>query len=185
MSDASRRSESDSLVAEDTEVREKAIPPNDPTLFNTLLVLLSHGFHLGSVKNAPGTVGSLWGPVLIWGLQSISTHPAFLFASWVVIFLAGVPICVAGIRHYQTKDPGHVVFDEIAAFPLVFLFVPITWGNAVAGFLLFRFFDILKPWPVRQVERIPGGWGVMADDQFAGIYAGAILTIIWFGFGPF
>ena len=156
-----------------------------PKPFDPWLVLLAHGFHFGSVRKAPGTVGSLWGPVLIWALQSISTHPLFMFASGVALFLVGVPICAAGVRHYQKKDPGHVVFDEIAAFPIVFLFVPIMWETAIAGFLFFRFFDILKPWPVRQVERIPGGWGIMADDQFAGLYAGVLLTIGWLLIGSF
>ena len=77
------------------------------------------------------------------------------------------------------KDPQPVVFDEIAAFFWVFLFVPLTWTTSLIGFVLFRVFDILKPWPIPRLERLPRGWGVMADDAAAGLLAGAVLGIAW------
>lgn len=75
------------------------------------------------------------------------------------------------------KDPGAVVFDEIAAFPVVFLLVPVDLTTGLLGFLWFRFFDIAKPWPIRWFERFPGGWGIMADDLVAGVYSGASLWL--------
>ena len=76
------------------------------------------------------------------------------------------------------KDPGQVVFDEIAAFSVVFLFVPISLRSAILGFLLFRLFDVWKPWPARRLERLPGGLGIMADDFAAAVYAAGGLWLI-------
>lgn len=143
-----------------------------------LLFWLSIGLGVGGVKRAPGTLGSLWGLPLVWGLQQVSLHPLWLTSSAGVLFLLGIPICAAGMKAYQRKDPGHVVYDEIAAFPIVFLLTPITWTTAIAGFTLFRIFDISKPWPIRRVETLPGAWGVMADDTLAALYAGLILTAL-------
>ena len=95
-----------------------------------------------------------------------------------ILFLVGIPICAAGARLLGTKDPGAVVFDEIAAFSVLFLFVPFTLWTAVAGFVLFRLFDIWKPWPARRLERLPGGLGIMADDFVAGFYASGCLWLL-------
>lgn len=168
-----------------SEIPGQPIPlPND-TPVEKILVLLSTGLGVGKVHVAPGTFGSLWGPLLALGLQSINADWSFMLLSGVILFTIGIPICDAGIRHYQTGDPKHVVYDEIAAFAFVFLLVPVTIGTAVAGFVLFRIFDISKLWPVRRFEALPGPWGVMADDTVAGIIAGAILTAIWFSLGLF
>ena len=147
------------------------------TALESILFALAVGLGVGRVSIAPGTFGSLWGLPLVYGLREVHDHPGFLFASGIILFLVGVPICAVGIKHYQSKDPKHVVFDEIAAFPFVFMFAPLTWGTAVLGFVLFRLFDIAKPWPIRRFERLPHGWGVMADDLIAGIFACGILTI--------
>lgn len=158
--------------------------PLSPSLTDKVLYLLSIGLGLGSVRSAPGTVGSLWGPLLVYGLQQISMHPLFLAICGVLLFLAGYPICRAGIRHFGHGDPKHVVYDEVAAFPFVYLFVPVTWGTAIVGFTLFRLFDISKPWPIKRFERLPGAWGVMSDDAVAGIMAGLVLLIIARSLGP-
>ncbi len=168
-----------------SEVTGKPIADPQSTILERILFWLSIGLGLGSVRTAPGTVGSLWGPLLALGLQQIQAHPALMFLYGTVLFAIGIPICAAGIRHYQTGDPKHVVFDEIAAFPFVFLFVPVTWGTAVAGFILFRIFDISKLWPVSKFEKLPGPWGVMADDLVAGLLAGLVLVALWAGLGPF
>ena len=100
----------------------------------------------------------------------------------VLLVAVGVPICDAGGRHFNKKDPGVVVWDEIATAPLVFLFVPkITLGILLVGFFLHRLFDILKPPPCRQLEKLPGGLGIMADDVGAGLYALAVMHgLLWF-----
>lgn len=125
---------------------------------------------LGLVPWAPGTFGSLLGLPLAWELGHLSFWVQIVAA--VAIFLAGIPICQRGAKVLGLKDPGAVVFDEIAAFPVMFLFVPFHLGTAILGFLLFRLFDITKPWPARRLEMLPGGLGIMADDLIAGIYAG-------------
>lgn len=158
-----------------TESSNETIALPSKSGLERILFLLSIGLGLGAVRQAPGTVGSLWGPLLILGCQSLNSDPLFMLLYGVILFAVGIPICEAGIRHYQTKDPKHVVFDEIAAFPFVFLFVPLTWGTAIAGFCLFRLFDIAKPWPIKRFENLPGAWGVMSDDTIAGILAGLVL----------
>lgn len=159
-------------------------PPRD-SLLERVLFVLSIGLGLGAVRKSPGTIGSLLGPLLVLACQRLSLHPLWMLNCGVILFLVGLPVCAAGIRHYQTGDPKHVVFDEIAAFPFIYLFVPITWGTAMAGFLLFRLFDIAKPWPVSRFERLPGAWGVMSDDLVAGLIAGAILALLHLTIGSF
>lgn len=149
-------------------------------LTNQLLLLLATGLGVGFLRWAPGTVGSLWGPILVWGMQSAGlTGPGWVLVS-VLIVLIGVPICGKAADLLERKDPGCVVWDEIAAFPLVFAFTPLTSMSAVLGFLLFRVFDIVKPWPIRRFEQLPGGWGIMADDLVAGIYACTCLALLRF-----
>ncbi|MBD3674396.1 MAG: phosphatidylglycerophosphatase A [Planctomycetaceae bacterium] len=144
---------------------------------------LSIGLGLGLIPIAPGTFGSLLGPVLVGGVQFVLPPAAplsYLFQAviGVVFFLLGVPICEIGARVLGRKDPGAVVFDEIVAFFIVFACIPVTPKSALLGFVLFRIFDISKPWPIRRLELLPGGWGVMADDLMAGVYAFACLAVI-------
>ena len=146
-------------------------------------LILGTGLGLGMAPAAPGTFGSLLGPPMMWGLQQLELGLPVDVLVAVVMFLVGVPICAKAADVFGRKDPGQVVFDEIAAFPLMFLFVPVNWTTGILGFLLFRLFDIWKPWPVRQFERLPGGWGIMADDQIAGVYAAALLWLTFWQFG--
>ncbi len=168
-----------------SEIKGKPIAAPPSTILERVLFLLSIGLGLGAARKAPGTVGSLWGPLLVLGLQCINGHPAMMLLYGIVLYVIGIPICAAGIRYYQTGDPKHVVYDEIAAFPFVYLFVPVTWGTAVAGFVLFRIFDISKLWPINRFEKLPGPWGVMSDDTIAGIFAGLVLTALWLLLGAF
>ena len=158
--------------------------PSPPALetsassWDRLMNVLATGFGVGYVPKAPGTCGSLLGPVLVWGMQAGGNRLEWTLLLGVLFFLIGIPICNSGIRVLKVKDPSQVVFDEIAAFFWVFLFVPVTGVTAIFGFLLFRVFDILKPWPVRQVEQLPRGLGIMADDAVAGLIAGSLLALI-------
>lgn len=140
-----------------------------------IVMLLATGLGFGWSPKAPGTVGSLWGPPLAWGM----TQAGLAGWSWglaaLAIALVGIPICGRTAEILGLKDPGCVVYDEIAAFPLVFAFTPVTWVTALSGFFLFRLFDIWKPWPIRRFERLPAGWGIMTDDLIAGVYASAAL----------
>jgi len=158
-------------------------------LQNRALLAVATGLGVGLVRVAPGTFGSLWGPPLVWGLQELSDAglpPILYVVLCVLVWLLGVQACNAAIAYFDRKDPPWAVIDEIAAFPIVFAATRVTIVSAVVGFLWFRVFDILKPWPIRRVEYLPRGWGVMADDLFAGLYAapalwGTMWVLTWFG----
>jgi phosphatidylglycerophosphatase A len=125
----------------------------------------------------PGTFGTLLGLPLAWGLNRSGWLLPIELVAIVAIFLVGIPICDRAARLFGKKDPGCVVFDEIAAVPLVFSLVRITFSTAILGFVWFRIFDIAKPWPIRRLERLPGGLGIMIDDVMAALYAGLALWL--------
>ncbi len=149
-----------------------------------LAVWLATGGGVGFVRWAPGTFGTLLGLPLAW---AISLLPLWGRVPAIVGLIAvGVPICSVAARRLGSKDPGAVVWDEIAAVPLTFAATSFdrSPGSLAAvlalGFVLFRVFDILKPPPAGWLERLPGGWGIMADDLAAAIYAGACLHgLMW------
>lgn len=156
---------------------EKAV---DSEHRNTPAVWLATGLGLGLITPAPGTVGSLvWGMPLAYG---ISLLPGWWWQAAVVIALnlVGIPLCTrAGRDLGGKKDNQAIIWDEIATVPITFLWVPLdSWPVALLGFGLIRLFDISKPPPVRQVESLPEGLGVMADDVIAGIYACVSLAIV-------
>lgn len=152
--------------------------PRANSLTDRLLFILAVVWPLGRMPAAPGT----------WGSAGAAVLAPFVFLplswSWRAVLLAAV--MVIGIaassraeRIVGKRDPGCVVIDEVAGQWLTFApFAALDWGMIAAGFLLFRFFDIVKPWPVRQAElRFPGGIGVMMDDCLAGIYAALALWV--------
>jgi phosphatidylglycerophosphatase A len=144
-----------------------------PTPLRSPAVWLATGFGVGLVSYAPGTIGTLlWGMPLAWAVGYL---PAI---GWRVLAIAlliavGVPVCTAAGRALGgKKDNQAIVWDEIVTLPVAFLIVPLAnWKIALAGFCLHRLMDITKPPPARQVERLPDGLGVMADDVAASIYA--------------
>lgn len=143
-------------------------------------LFLATGCGLGYAPKAPGTFGSLLGLPLVWLIEPVRETPIAYGVVTVLLFLVGVPICTRGATLFGRNDPPQVVFDEIAAFPVVFAFTTLTPLSAVLGFVWFRVFDVLKPWPIRRFERLPRGWGIMADDTVAGIFAcGALCLSVW------
>ena len=146
------------------------------------ILFVAEGFGLGRIKPAPGTWGSLWGIPIGWMLGHFATDVWTRFLTAVVMFAVGVPICAKAAQLRNTKDPGSVVWDEMAAFPIVYAFVPLQgnsqWMVLVAGFLLFRVFDIWKPPPVRQCDGLTGGFGIMIDDTIAALYAAGFLFLL-------
>jgi phosphatidylglycerophosphatase A len=146
-------------------------------------VILATGFGVGYSPVMPGTVGSLWGLPLVWCLHRQEFSPMAGVSITAGLILIGVPICSRAAKTFALADPGPVVLDEIAAFPVVFCLVPLDLTTGVIGFLWFRLFDVTKPWPVNRLEKLPGGIGIMADDLLAGVYAAIALwlTIRLFG----
>lgn len=157
--------------------------PTEPSLASTLAAIGATGFGIGLIPFAPGTFGTLLGIPLAWGLEQVSS-PGLRLAAIVALCAIGIPICTLAARRLGgEKDPGAIVLDEIASLPMTFWLVPIdSVAVVVAGFLLHRLFDITKPPPARQLERLSGGLGIMADDWIAGIYSNlALRLVIWSG----
>lgn len=146
---------------------------------NILATALATWFWSGRLPGAPGTWGSLAALPFGWALITWS-GPGGLVTATVIVFLAGV--WASGI--YATligkKDPGSAVIDEVAGLWLTLLPVafigPDDWRLYGIAFIAFRLFDITKPWPVRKFEMLPSGWGIMADDIVAGLYA---VPFVW------
>jgi len=146
-----------------------------------LAVLLATGLGVGLRLPAPGTFGSLWGLPLTWLLLQLPGLAPQL-AVLAVLFAVGIPLCTRAARRLGKKDPGAVVWDELVTVPMVFLGLssaqclqPLV---LLAGFTLHRFFDILKLPPCRQLERLPAGLGIMADDLAAAAYAWLVLRLL-------
>jgi len=145
---------------------------------------IATGFYSGLIKPAPGTWGSLSSILIISIFQYI--YPSNIEFILLLFFLFTITVGTYCVRKYiqktSKKDPSEVVVDEWAGQVLVFLFVTTTLPNLFAGFLLFRFFDILKPWPVKKFEELPGEWGIMIDDLVAGLMATFVLwggNLLW------
>ncbi|MBF0524609.1 MAG: phosphatidylglycerophosphatase A [Deltaproteobacteria bacterium] len=146
-----------------------------------IIVFLASGAYSGLSPFAPGTVGTAAAIPLYLILANLS-NIKYLIATLAVIII-GIWVAGQGEKISETKDPSWIVIDEIAGFLVTMAFVPFSFSKPwtiVAGFLLFRFFDIVKPYPVRLIERrMPGGWGVVLDDVAAGIYANFFLHLLW------
>ena len=131
----------------------------------------------GYVPVAPGTAGTVVGLMLWWALPS---SPLVQSAIIVLLFVLGWWSGSVVERYFQKTDPGHVVMDEVMGMLITLFLIPVGWKGALAGFLLFRLLDIVKPSPARQLERLPGGIGIMADDAMAAVYANlALRACIW------
>jgi phosphatidylglycerophosphatase A len=141
--------------------------------------LLAFGFGAGAVRRAPGTVGTLVAIPVYLLLQHLpfTAYAALLVAG----FVAGIWLCGATARDLGVHDHPGIVWDEIIGFLLTMALAPPGWGWVLAGFLLFRLFDIAKPWPIRWVDRrVSGGFGIMFDDVLAAVYAALLLAgLVW------
>ncbi len=147
------------------------------SLWDRTTLILATGLGIGLVPVMPGTFGTLLGLPLAWVLGRSGWPPGIEYAAIGAIILAGIPLCDRAARLFGKTDPGCVVLDEIAAVPLVFLLERITFTTAILGFIWFRIFDISKPWPVRRLERLPGGLGIMLDDVLAALFAAVALWL--------
>ena len=141
------------------------------------VIFLATGCYVGKIPIAPGTFGSLAGLLICVVLSDICLISAIL----VTIAVTGFSIWIAdeAEKLLEQEDPGCIVIDEIAGMMVTLLGLPLDLFNATAGFALFRLLDIVKPFPIRLLEkRLPGGAGVVADDIVAGIFANILLRII-------
>jgi len=147
-----------------------------------LAKIISTGFGVGYFPLAPGTMGSLAVLIVYWICPEVTP----LQLAIIILGIAAIGIYAATIteREMKTKlgqksgtDPGIVVIDEVVGMLIALLFVPKTTLFLIAAFILFRIFDIAKPFPARRMERLHGGWGIVLDDVIAGVYANLAIQI--------
>lgn len=142
----------------------------------TIWRIIASFFGLGFFPVAPGTVASLAVVLLYkWLLYPLAIPHLLLIG--LLLLVLGVPAAAAYSSELKKTDPGCVVIDEAAGQLLVLVSVSPDWTLLVIGFLLFRFFDIVKPFPIRKLEGLPGGWGIMADDVAAALMAKLLLHL--------
>jgi phosphatidylglycerophosphatase A len=143
------------------------------------VIFLATGLLIGNVPFAPGTFGSLIGLPFAFLLSRLNL---LLSVSFILLFVFfAIAVASAAEKILSKKDPAKIVIDEIAGLMVTFAGLPFNLGTAIAGFIIFRAFDILKPFPIRALERkVPGGGGVVLDDVLAGIYANLILRLAFY-----
>ncbi len=133
------------------------------SLLQRFVHLLAYGFGTGLSPVAPGTVGSLVGVLLVWLMKPL-TPPVYAGVTG-VLFVAGIYICGRTARDLGATDPGSIVFDEIVGFLVAMYLLPATWPWLLSGFIIYRVFDIWKPWPIPVIEEGLGlGTAIMVDD---------------------
>lgn len=138
-------------------------------------------FGAGRLRPGPGTWGALATTLLWWLLASHLPPSARIPAILVLVVIVtaiGIPAATLEARGCGKKDPSHVVIDEVAGQLVTLIACPIVWRALLAGFILFRVFDILKPPPIRSLEKLPEGTGIVVDDLGAGVYALVVLQLL-------
>ena len=144
-------------------------------------------FGAGRLKPGPGTWGSV-AALLLWAVANWAFHPSraamylILVVGIALTLIVGIPAATIAARESGVEDPGFVVIDEVTGQWIALLGCPFNWPHALIALVLFRLFDITKPFPARQLERLPEGWGIVFDDVAAGLYAWGVgcLLRLWF-----
>src|SRR5215469_3614284 len=155
-------------------------PATDTVPKSRLSWLIATFFGIGHLQPGSGTWASAV-TVLLWWVAARAMNPAWLLPISIVlaafITLAGIPPSTVVERESGREDPGFVVIDEVAGQMIALIGAPLNWKYLLASFILFRSFDIVKPFPLRRLEKLPGGTGIMMDDVGAGLYALVLLQL--------
>jgi len=139
--------------------------------------LLALGFGSGLAPKMPGTFGTLAALPLVVMLSYFSSFAAYLIVT-ILVSIVGIWICGKAAADMGVHDDSSIVWDEIAGMLITMLAVPLSWQTLLLGFALFRFFDIMKPWPISYLDKhVDGGFGIMVDDVLAGLFAVACLHL--------
>jgi phosphatidylglycerophosphatase A len=135
---------------------------------------LAIGLGSGAAPKAPGTFGTVMAVLLYWPLSQL---PLFSYCAVVLVAaIVGVYICGKTSKDWQVHDHGGIVWDEFVGYWITMIAIPVTWYWALLGFVLFRIFDIWKPWPISWLDKkVHGGLGIMIDDVVAGVFSWVIL----------
>ena len=144
------------------------------TLADRVGVFIATCAYVGLAPIAPGTFGSAAGLAVFAAVRATGSTAVEL-ATIVVLFAVGVWSGTVAERHFGGVDPGPVVMDEVVGMLITLALLPVNVTGAIVGFLVFRILDIVKPWPSAGFEKLPGGWGVMADDGMAAIYGNLVM----------
>ena len=142
-----------------------------------LAVFLATAAYSGYFPFAPGTIGSAVG-LLVYAFVWWTGSPIVEVGLIVGLFAVGVWAGTTAERYFGGIDPGPIVLDEVVGMLITLAFIPVGVSGAIAGFLLFRLFDVIKPFPARRFEKLHGGLGVMADDAMAAVYANLSLRLL-------
>jgi len=176
---------SSKLQPPDNNVPDRSAGPSARDARSLWATLIATFFGIGRMRPGPGTWGSA-ATVLLWAVLAHAITPSLrtplAIALVIVVTLVGIPAATQVARTSGIKDPQFVVIDEVAGQLIALVAVPLAWKSFLASFILFRAFDIVKPPPVRQLEAIPEGAGIVLDDVAAGIYAlGFVHLLLHFG----
>jgi len=164
------------LGAMEAEARDTATGARAAPRGSVAAALVATALGAGYSPVAPGTAGSLVGLALFWPLHRFGLPVQI--AAVVFLFLLGVKCSTMLAASVGRKDPGLVVVDEVVGMWTTLLLLPFTPAVAALAFVAFRVMDVLKPYPARQLEGLPGGWGIMSDDLMAGVYANLLLQVL-------
>ena len=150
-----------------------------PRLLTHPVDFLALGFGSGLMPKGPGTAGTVVAIPVYLLLQPLTLN--LYIALVAVLFVVGIPICSHTARRMGVHDHPAIVWDEIVGYLVTMMFAPPGWLWVAVGFVLFRLFDIAKPWPIRLLDRnVGGGFGIMVDDLLAGVFAAAVLQLLVF-----
>lgn len=142
---------------------------------NKFIQILSSFFGLGYAPIAPGTFGSLGGVLLYFIMVGIGLSAFSYFFVCIILVFLSIFIANQAERIIMKKDPSQIVIDEVVGIPITMFLIPLSWTTLTIGFVLNRLLDIWKPFPAKQAQLLPGGWGIVLDDVISSIYANIIL----------
>jgi len=154
--------------------------PNQDVAFNLAnpIQFLALGFGSGLAPKAPGTFGTLAAIPLYLLLSQLAALPYAILV--IIMTIAGFYICGKAAEDVGVHDHPAIVWDEFVGFFITMFMIPVSWQSILVGFILFRFFDIVKPWPISFVDKkVAGGFGIMIDDVLAGCFALIIMQFIF------
>ena len=148
-------------------------------MINYATKIIASGLGLGYSPVIPGTIGSLLGIAIFLLLKYFGLSLLVITVFTIVLFFIGVIVSTKAEKLFNKKDPSVIVIDEIVGALLFLSFIPLNFWYVIFGFIIYRIYDIIKPYPAKQAENLHSGWGIMLDDIFAGIYTIITVRIIY------